>query len=227
MHDIKDETIRSAISAARQNLSAFVREMAHKTAHEIGFGWDAVADAPSDYGSLREAFDISKASKEALPVSSLYCDNVIYDDDATNHAMRFWHDADHVKLGLNFGLVDELELGLGKPSAPVSDAGVSSTSCSGSTRSGKTTCSRYAAGSQRTSCDSSSAASAWASTKASWTNQRARRNAERRILAVPVREKQLKETSDEVWATLTPVIIPALGVMLVLLLIKYFWSRLR
>jgi hypothetical protein len=97
---------------AKRKLSLFVVAQALETACRLGFGWEAKNDAPSQYTDLVEAFDRSVMTGEALAVSSLYCTNVIYSGSKVNHAMRFWHDAHHVQLGLNFSPADELELGL-------------------------------------------------------------------------------------------------------------------
>lgn len=97
---------------AARDLSVFVVEQAEKTRAETGFGWVAVPDAPGTYPLLTAAHKRSVQTGEALPVSSLYCDNVIYQGNSVNYAMRFWHDTLHITTGLTFALDDELELGL-------------------------------------------------------------------------------------------------------------------
>jgi len=108
---------QSAVSAhellqARQTLSFFVEHEAGQAAAEVGFGWVSDEVAPDRYDVLLAAFERCRASGEPLTVSSLFCDSTVYTDPKTNMAFRFWHDVSHVRLGLSFDLVDELELAL-------------------------------------------------------------------------------------------------------------------
>lgn len=95
---------------ARATLSSFVEEQAHRAAAEIGFGWRPDSGAPDRYPDLLAAYDRSRSTGAALPVSDLFCDDTVYLDPKTNMAFRFWHDTSHVRLGPSFDLVDELEL---------------------------------------------------------------------------------------------------------------------
>lgn len=104
--------LREEYLEARRRLSAFVESQARETAAWLGFGWTVRNDAPDTFQKLEDAFWESVASKKPLPVSGLYCQNTIYESSQVNHAMRFWHDAHHVRLRLSFNLQDELELGL-------------------------------------------------------------------------------------------------------------------
>lgn len=97
---------------AVKNLSAFVVERAKETAHAKGFGWIAKPNAPDTFIKLRAAHRFSERTGTPMPVSSLYCDNVIYTEPSINYAMRFWHDTLHIGTDLTFSLDDELELGL-------------------------------------------------------------------------------------------------------------------
>lgn len=108
---------------ARGRLSAFVNHMANRTAHDLGFGWVPVPDAPDTYNWLKAAFKESKQHSKPLPVSSLFCDNTIYGTPHTNYAMRFWHDTKHIGTSLTFSLQDEIELGL-KHLKDAEDAGI-------------------------------------------------------------------------------------------------------
>lgn len=108
VQSINDPTYTEAVD----NLSVFVREMANKAAADQGFAWTATTNAPDTYDKLRIAYRLSRKTGAALPVSSLYCDTVLYKNPADNYAMRFWHDTLHMKTGLTFDLDDELELGL-------------------------------------------------------------------------------------------------------------------
>lgn len=103
MHDIE---------VARRNQSAFVLHQAEQTAHAAGFGWEARADAPDKYPVLQEHYEQIKRSGGPLHVSSYNSGNIIYTSSEINHAFRFWHDMHHLKLGLSFEFVDEIELAL-------------------------------------------------------------------------------------------------------------------
>lgn len=104
--------VRSAsdITTARQQLTRFVEDQAQHTADEVGFGWRPDSDAPDRYDVLIAAYQHSTENGDNLPVSDLYCESTIYTSPAANMAFRFWHDVNHVRRGLSFELVDELEL---------------------------------------------------------------------------------------------------------------------
>lgn len=109
----QEETVRadqSAIGRARMNLTDFVYTAAKAAAERVGFGWTPEPDAPSTYECLREAFDRSSRSGVDLPVSSLYCEGTIFAGPSANHAMRFWHDTNHVELDRGFEVDDEYEV---------------------------------------------------------------------------------------------------------------------
>lgn len=93
-------------------LSAFIEDAAAKTAEEVGFGYVLAADAPNTFGPLNEAYTHSLKTGAPLPISSENSDDVIYKPASVNGALRFWHDVNHVRRQLDFGIVDELELSL-------------------------------------------------------------------------------------------------------------------
>lgn len=93
-------------------LSAFIEQAAARTAERVGFSYVRVADAPNTFASLMAAYTHSAATGEPLPISSYNSDDVIYRPAAVNGALRFWHDVNHVRRRLDFGLIDELELSL-------------------------------------------------------------------------------------------------------------------
>jgi len=97
---------------ATEVVSHFIDYMARHTAKLVGFGWDATPTAPSTYSQLKTAYEASERTNTPLPVSSLYCDTVIYPRRQDNYKLRFWHDTMHVQTGLSFDVADELELGL-------------------------------------------------------------------------------------------------------------------
>jgi hypothetical protein len=101
-----------AMHIARMTISQFVVDQADKTSAEVGFGYEPRAGAPSTFPVLKAAFDHSAATGEPLPVSNEHSESVVYADAEVNFAMRFWHDVNHVRRGLTFDLVDELELAL-------------------------------------------------------------------------------------------------------------------
>lgn len=105
VHDI-------AFINAKYSLSQLVLQLAKDTINKVGFSWYGTPAAPDNYLDLLHAYKMSKETGAPLPISSLYCDKVIYDDPETNVAMRFWHDTSHVINGLNFTPEDELDLGL-------------------------------------------------------------------------------------------------------------------
>jgi hypothetical protein len=93
-------------------LSAFIEQAAEETAAEVGFGYALTADAPNTFGWLSQAYANSVATGAPLPISNENSDDVIYTPARVNGALRFWHDVNHVRRQLDFGLVDELELSL-------------------------------------------------------------------------------------------------------------------
>jgi hypothetical protein len=100
------------IAEAAATLSDFIEEMAHGTAEAVGFGYELTPDAPNTYEALAAAYEQSSTTGALLPISSENSDAVIYTKSDVNFALRFWHDVNHVRRGLSFGLVDELELSL-------------------------------------------------------------------------------------------------------------------
>jgi hypothetical protein len=100
------------LSQASDVLGRFIEEQARKAAAELGFGYVLVPDAPNTYSALCAAFQLSTATGVPLPISSENSDAVIYVRPSVNAALRFWHDVNHVRRRLDFGLVDELELSL-------------------------------------------------------------------------------------------------------------------
>lgn len=107
-----EQLTRSTLRKATRQLTAFVGQQAYTAARHVGFGWVPVPNAPSTYPALRAAFTESRRTGKPMPISSRYCESVIYHAPETNHAVRFWHDTLHVQTGLTFNVDDELELGL-------------------------------------------------------------------------------------------------------------------
>ena len=104
--------VTDEITEASEILSSFIEEAARRTVEEVGFGYELTLEAPNTYPVLREAFDRSLATGAPLPISSENSEAVIYAQPSVNGALRFWHDVNHVRRGLTFELVDELELSL-------------------------------------------------------------------------------------------------------------------
>lgn len=107
-----DRCMSDEITKAAATLSDFIREMAARTAEEVGFHYELTDDAPSTYEALVAAYKQSTTAGAPLPISGENSDAVIYADLDVNYALRFWHDISHVRHGLTFDLVDELELSL-------------------------------------------------------------------------------------------------------------------
>ncbi|WAC90222.1 hypothetical protein [Mycobacterium sp. Aquia_213] len=100
------------ITDASQVLGDFIVQAAERTAEEVGFGYVLTSDAPDNYSALAAAYERSATTGAPLPVSSDHSTDLIYRSPDINGALRFWHDVNHVRRRLNFGLVDELELSL-------------------------------------------------------------------------------------------------------------------
>ncbi|MFV8241903.1 hypothetical protein [Mycolicibacterium peregrinum] len=111
LDDIRDQLGNDVLDAA-DTLSSFIMDAATRTAEQVGFGYILVPDAPSTFPTLTEAYQRSVTTGEPLPISSENSDDVIYSPASVNGALRFWHDINHVRRKLDFGLVDELELSI-------------------------------------------------------------------------------------------------------------------
>lgn len=85
-------TLADEIPDANTILSAFIKQVAARTADEVGFGYVPTPDVPNTYPALVAAFDRSQATGAPLPISSENSDDVIYRDPSTNSRLRFWHD---------------------------------------------------------------------------------------------------------------------------------------
>jgi hypothetical protein len=107
VHAVADQ-----IGEASATLGRFIEQEAERTAEELGFGYVLTPDAPNSYPALRQAFTHSAATGAPLSISSDNSEAVIYSMPSVNAALRFWHDANHVRRDLSFNLVDELELSL-------------------------------------------------------------------------------------------------------------------
>ncbi|MCX2934668.1 hypothetical protein ORI20_30830 [Mycobacterium sp. CVI_P3] len=111
LDDIRHQLGDDVLDAA-EALSAFIVDAAARTAEEVGFDYVLVPDAPNTFPALTEAYGRSVTTGESLPISSENSGDVIYTPASVNGALRFWHDVNHVRRQLDFGLVDELELSL-------------------------------------------------------------------------------------------------------------------
>jgi hypothetical protein len=101
-----------ALFIARTTLSQFVAEHVEKVRTEVRFDYVVQQDAPRTFPELSRAYTRSAETGEPLAISSEHSESVVYADAEVNFAMRFWHDVQHVRLGLTFELIDELELAL-------------------------------------------------------------------------------------------------------------------
>jgi hypothetical protein len=102
----------SELDEARITLTQFVFDQAETTALDVGFGYRPAANAPTTYNRLCEAYATSQRTGQPLPISDQHSDDVIFSSPDANIAHRFVHDVHHCRLGLDFGLIDELELAI-------------------------------------------------------------------------------------------------------------------
>jgi len=109
--DLRDRLGDDFLDAA-DTLSVFILNAAAQTAEQLGFGYVLVPDAPNTFPTLSAAYAESVNTGAPLPISSENSDDVIYTSAGVNGALRFWHDVNHIRRRLDFGLVDELELSL-------------------------------------------------------------------------------------------------------------------
>lgn len=95
---------------ARFELSQFVELMADQTRDRLGFRWAARPDAPNTWTALREAWQHSLSTGEALPVFDGANSSTIFTTPKANLAYRFWHDVTHLKRNRNFTNPHELDM---------------------------------------------------------------------------------------------------------------------
>ncbi|OKH75839.1 hypothetical protein EB72_08485 [Mycobacterium sp. SWH-M1] len=110
--DDRPDALDRHLAVAAEVLGGFIQQAAARTAEEVGFSYVLAAEAPNTYPALIEAYARSVATGQPLPISSSNSDDVIYTPPSVNGALRFWHDINHVRRRLDFGLGDELELSL-------------------------------------------------------------------------------------------------------------------
>lgn len=96
------------VLAARRDLSQFVLSEARRTATELGFGWRSALHAPACFSELQAEFRACHASGLPLRVLRGFSETTVFDQPATNWAMRFVHDTRHVWLGADFSTESEL-----------------------------------------------------------------------------------------------------------------------
>ena len=97
---------------ATETLSEFIERAAVQRAEQVGFGFVLVHEAPNTFPTLSSAYANSIATGAPLPISSENSADAIYPSASVNGALRSWHDVNHVRRHLGFGLVNELELSL-------------------------------------------------------------------------------------------------------------------
>lgn len=97
---------------ARQKLSAFLLEYAHKLSKRIGIGYTDSDDAPSDYDSLMAKWAECKRTGRPFPVWNGASESCVYTSIGSNFAFRFWHDYLHYTTDLKFTTIDEIKIGI-------------------------------------------------------------------------------------------------------------------
>jgi hypothetical protein len=95
---------------ARLELSQFVELLADQTRARFGFGWEARPDAPNTWAELREAWQHSLATGNALPVFDGANSSAIFTTPEAHLAYRFWHDVTHLERNRNFTNPHELDM---------------------------------------------------------------------------------------------------------------------
>lgn len=98
----RPETGPGDLDRARVELGTFVTYRAHEAAARLGFSYRPDPLAPDTYDDLVDAHRACEAERRPLPVSSLFCQETIYPTAEENLAFRFWHDTEHVRLGMDF-----------------------------------------------------------------------------------------------------------------------------
>jgi len=76
----------------------------------VGFGYRPSAHAPDTFETLSTEYRSCTCSGLPLRVSSLFCEHVIFEVSRENHALRFWHDTNHVQLRMDFSANGEMEV---------------------------------------------------------------------------------------------------------------------
>lgn len=102
----------SAVQAACEELAVFIEAEARRVARQLGFGWVGRSDAPDRFDALQAAFAAARQSGAPLPVSDAANQHSLFPRPATNLALRFWHDVEHVRRGRSFRAADELEVAM-------------------------------------------------------------------------------------------------------------------
>lgn len=98
------------VDRAVQRLGRLWQWLSLYHAAELGFGYVLQPDAPNTYSELLEAWERSRATGTALPISSENSDTSIYGSVKVNGAFRFVHDVLHITTGLSFTTDDELRV---------------------------------------------------------------------------------------------------------------------
>lgn len=98
------------LEEARIELSEFVQLMADQARDRLGFGWQARPDAPNTWAELREAWQHSLSSGDALPVFDGANSSAIFTSPEAHLAYRFWHDVTHLERNRNFTNPHELDM---------------------------------------------------------------------------------------------------------------------
>jgi hypothetical protein len=102
---------RADLLRARINLTKFVATQGELAVHQVGVGSVPTPDAPDDISATILALEVAQKTKTPFPVSSLYCDNLLFLNVEANYAMRMWHDMRHISMGFSFEANDEMLLG--------------------------------------------------------------------------------------------------------------------
>jgi hypothetical protein len=102
---------RADLFRARTNLTKFVETQSEFACRRVGVGFTPTPYAPDSIPATILALEVAQKTKTSFPVSSLYCDNVLFTTVEANYAMRMWHDMCHISMGFSFEAEDEMLLG--------------------------------------------------------------------------------------------------------------------
>lgn len=85
---------------ARKRYSDYITFAAGKRRNQLGFGWKAVEDsAPATYEALVGEYAYCLTQCRGFRVWGGASDKTVFTSPQINHAFRFVHDTDHVRLG--------------------------------------------------------------------------------------------------------------------------------
>lgn len=96
---------------ARKRYSDYITFAAGKRRIQLGFGWKAVeVGAPDTYDALVDELRLSAVTLAPFRVWAGASDKTVFTSPQINHAFRFVHDTDHVRLGADLSHYGEVKV---------------------------------------------------------------------------------------------------------------------